>query len=216
VLVNNAGIMTTRYRESPDGIELTFATNYVGPFLLTLLLLERLLQPASEPADRRIVNVASAVHNRARLPLEPATAAGFSGMQAYAQSKLGNIMFTLTLAERLNGSGVTVNCLHPGVVATNITGSANPLLRLGARLAAPFMLDAERGAATSIYLATDPTVDGISGGYFDEHQRQVAPAPAALDRGARETLWNWSVTFCGVSDIASRLDRHQDAGGHEP
>ena len=199
LLVNNAGMMTTRYQPSTDGVELTFATNYLGPFLLTLLLLERL----TATPRARIVNVASKVHaggviEPGRLPPGAQGANGFSGMQAYACSKLGNVMFTLTLAERLAGTGITANCLHPGVVATNITGATNIFLKVGMKLAAPFMFNHERGAETTVYLATDPALESVSGCYFDERQRPREPAPASLDRRAREALWDWSCDFCGV------------------
>ncbi|MGE0625951.1 MAG: SDR family oxidoreductase [Pseudomonadales bacterium] len=201
VLINNAGTMTTRFQTSPDGLELTFAANYLGPWLLTRLLLERLVAAGEADGQARIVNVASAVHRRGTLKIDVLgheTAGGFSGMQAYARSKLGNVMATLSLAEQLTGMPVTANCLHPGVVATNIVGDTNALLRLGMKLASPLFLDARRGAATSLHLALSPELDGVSGAYYDEHQRLQAPAAAARDRDAREALWAWSSRFCAV------------------
>ncbi len=199
LLVNNAGTMTTRFQQAGNGLELTFAANYLGPWLLTRLLLDRLA--ASAPA--RIVTVASAVHRQGALALKSLEAeAGkdFSGMRAYARSKLGNVMATLTQAELLADTGVTANCLHPGVVATNITSDTNALLRLGMKLAGPFMLNDRRGAATSLYLATDSSVAGTTGHYFDEKQQLQTPAPTATDSAARAELWAWSSRFCELPE----------------
>ena len=197
LLINNAGTMTTRFQKSMDGLELTFAANYLGPWLLTRLLLNSLV--AGEEA--RVVTVASAVHLRGALDvagLESEAGQRYSGMSAYARSKLGNVMATLSQAELLADTGVTANCLHPGVVGTNITGDTNALLRLGMKLISPFILSEERGAATSIYLATDPAVASDSGGYYDEHQKLAEMHPNARDKAARERLWAWSSEFCGL------------------
>lgn len=197
LLVNNAGTMTTRFQKSMDGLELTFAANYLGPWLLSRLLLDSLLTGT----DARIVTVASAVHLRGELNvagLESESARGFSGLAAYARSKLGNVMATFAQAERLAGTGITANCLHPGVVGTNITGDTNALLRLGMKLISPFILNEARGAATSLYLARDPAVAGISGNYYDEHQQIAGTHPDAQDQAARDRLWNWSSEFCGL------------------
>lgn len=199
VLINNAGTMTTRFRASEDGVELTLAVNHLGPWLLTRLLLDRLLATGSA----RIVNVASAVHRSGRLDtsrLDGETAKGFSGMRAYARSKLANVMTTLSLAEHLAGTGVTANCLHPGVVATNITGDTNALLRIGMKLISPFVLGPEQGAQTTLHLALDPDIADVSGAYFDEHRRRQTPSAAALDRQARAALWAWSSRRCGLSE----------------
>ena len=199
VLINNAGTMTHGRQISEDGLELTFAANYLGPWLLTRLLLEPL--GAGRPA--RIVNVASAAHRSGRLRLDDLTgeaAPPVTGMAAYARSKLGNVMATLSLAEQLAGTGVTANCLHPGVVGTNITGRAGAFLRLGMKLAAPFMRSEAKGAETTLHLALDPAVAGVSGRYFNEHGRPVAPAPAAADPEARRALWAWSCRFCGLPE----------------
>jgi len=208
VLVNNAGTMTTRYQRSPEGLELTFAANYLGPWLLTRLLLAPLQAAGESDGQARIVNVASAVHRRGVIDpdaLGRETADGFSGMKAYARSKLGNVMATLSLAERLAGTPVTANCLHPGVVATNIVGDTNPLLRIGMKLVGPLFLDPARGAATSVYLALSDAVDGVSGAYYDEKQRRQPPAAAAQDQAARDALWAWSSRFCAVPDAPAAL-----------
>lgn len=201
VLINNAGTMPAREVAMAGGIGLTFATNYLGPALLTRLLLPAM----TRSGGGRIVTVASNVHRYGRLdPARPGSIrpTRFSGFRAYAESKLGNVMFTLSLAERLAGSGVTANCLHPGVIATNITaGSA--ALRLGMRVARPFMFDPERGARTTLQLALEPGLDGVTGRYFNQHGRPAEPAPAALDRLAREALWDWTSTICGLEDVST-------------
>lgn len=201
LLINNAGTMTTRFQKSVDGLELTFAVNYLGPWLLTRLLLDSLAAGTAA----RIVTVASTIHQRGELDpaaLEAETGTlsgrGFSGMAAYARSKLGNVMATVSQAGLLADTGVTANCLHPGVVGTNITGDTNALLRLGMKLISPFILDQTRGAATTLYLARDPATAGSSGNYYDEHQKIAEMHPAAQDKAARDRLWSWSSEFCGI------------------
>ncbi|MEQ8857148.1 MAG: SDR family oxidoreductase [Pseudomonadales bacterium] len=195
VLVNNAGMMASTRELSADGVELSFAVNHLGPFLLTELLLEALR--ASAPA--RIVNVASRVHLRGRLDLDrPLSEGRYRPMAAYARSKLANVVYTLELAERLRGSGVTVNCLHPGVVATNIFPSASRPMALATGFAKRFMMSPEEGAATTIYLATSPEVEGISGAYFDQHRRRDEPAPAARDPALQKRLREFCARLTGL------------------
>jgi NAD(P)-dependent dehydrogenase (short-subunit alcohol dehydrogenase family) len=185
LLVNNAGMVSTRHRMSEDGFELTFATNHLGPFLLTSLLLDRM------EISGRIVNVASRIHYRGRLELDEVTnaKARYDSRAAYAQSKLANVMFTLALANRLSGGGVMANCLHPGVVATN-------LLPRWLRLVKPYisrvMFDPVRGAKTTLHLALSQDLAGVSGCYFDEHQRPQPPAAVAADSGRQQLLWSAS------------------------
>ncbi len=213
LLINNAGTLSGQSRASADGFELTFACNHLGPYLLTRLLLDPLI--SSQPA--RIVTVASQVHGSAAARLnsaaatrnaasdfytaaaEPLASRDYSGMRAYATSKLANVMFTLSLAEQLQDSQVTANCLHPGVVATNIVADTNVFLRSGMKIARYFMLDDERGAATSVYLALSSELEGVSGKYFNEHQRMVDPAPVVLDPAARTALWQISERLCGLA-----------------
>ncbi|MGA8706045.1 MAG: SDR family oxidoreductase [Steroidobacteraceae bacterium] len=182
LLVNNAGIVSGLRRLSPNGFELTFATNHLGPFLLTNLLIDRMA------AQGRVINVASRAHFRARFDLEHvATATGrYNAVATYAQSKLANVLFTFALARRLAGTRVTANCLHPGVVASNLLPR---WLRLVKPLISRPIFDLERGARTTLHLALSPEVAGFSGGYFDEYQRRVAPAAAADDRALQEALW---------------------------
>jgi NAD(P)-dependent dehydrogenase (short-subunit alcohol dehydrogenase family) len=191
LLVNNAGMVSTRRRTSVDGFELTFATNHLGPFLLTALLSDHLHRAA------RIVMVASRIHYRARLDLAAVTNAHvrYGATAAYAQSKLANVMHTFALARRLAGTGITVNCLHPGVVATNLLPR---WLRLIKPLFTRVVFDAERGARTTVYLALERSVAGITGRYFDEYQLPRAAAPLANDVALQESLWNMSAAWTGA------------------
>ena len=167
VLVNNAGLVLSDRRETVDGYEATFAVNHLGPFLLTNLLLDRM----RESAPARVVNVASMAHASARkgIPFDDLQSRQrYRGMRVYGQSKLANILFTLELARRLEGSAVTANSLHPGTVRTGYgaDGDARGFLALGLKLSGPFFLTPARGAQTSIYLASSPEVEGVSGQYF--------------------------------------------------
>ena len=188
VLVNNAGVILRERVLTEDGIETTFAVNHLAYFLLV-----RLLEPAlvaSAPA--RVVNVASRGHNSGTLPFDDLMGAqGYDGWKAYAQSKLANVVFTYELARRLEGTGVTANCLHPGVVGTNF-GSAGPSrIRFGIRLARPFLLSPAKGAATSIYLASSPEVEGISGKYFAD-RRERRSSDESYDPAVAARLWKVS------------------------
>ncbi|HEY4947269.1 MAG TPA: SDR family NAD(P)-dependent oxidoreductase, partial [Acidimicrobiales bacterium] len=157
VLVNNAGLVLTERTATADGFEATFGINHLGPFLLTRLLLDRLI--ASAPA--RVVNVASTAHRSARHGMDfddLQSRRGYKGMQVYGRSKLANILFTDELARRLVGTGVTANCLHPGTVATGYArdGDATGFLAFGVKVIRPFILTPEQGARTSVYLASSP------------------------------------------------------------
>jgi len=191
LLINNAGMVSTRRRTSAEGFELTFATNHLGPFLLTALLSDHLDKAA------RIVMVASRIHYRGRLDLASVTnaRARYWSTAAYAQSKLANVMHTFALARRMAGTDITVNCLHPGVVATN-------LLPRWLRVIKPHitrvMFDAERGARTSIHLALDQSVARITGRYFDEYQVPRAASPFANDLELQESLWRMSAEWTGA------------------
>jgi retinol dehydrogenase-12 len=185
-LINNAGMASTWRKTSVDGFELTFATNHLGPFLLTELLRDRMAD------DGRIINVASRAHYKARqLDLTGIADRGtsYSGTAAYSRSKLANVMHTFALARRLSGSRVTVNCLHPGVVATNLLPR---WLRLIKPILSPNIIDAERGARTTLYLASSPDVAGVSGRYFDEFQKEQRALELAYDVTLQETLWEAS------------------------
>jgi NAD(P)-dependent dehydrogenase (short-subunit alcohol dehydrogenase family) len=168
VLVNNAGGVFNPRTITADGIETTWAVNHLAYFLLTHLLLDRL----KAGAPTRIVSVSSAAHFGGRIRLDDPEFknGGYNAMGAYSQSKLANILFTKELARRLAGSGVTANCLHPGMVATGFGRSTMGWMGSIVGLAMRFGLSPEQGAATSIYLATSPAVADVSGEYFADRQ----------------------------------------------
>jgi NAD(P)-dependent dehydrogenase (short-subunit alcohol dehydrogenase family) len=192
VLVNNAGVVLSDRRETVDGYEATFAINHLGPFVLTELLLDRI--KASAPA--RIVNVASTAHKGARKGLnfdDLQSSFAYGVMQVYSKSKLANIYFTTELARQLEGTGVTVNCLHPGTVATGYgrDGDSSGVLAFGLKVIKPFILSAAQGARTSIYLSSSPDVAGVTGQYFVKYKARKPSAVAQDDEAARR-LWKVS------------------------
>jgi retinol dehydrogenase-12 len=192
VLVNNAGVISAGRQLSADGLESTFATNHLGPFLLTNLL--RGLLERSAPA--RVVTVSSAVHQQVRaVPWDDLARGGPAG-QAYPLSKLLNVLFTFELARRLAGTGVTGNCLHPGFVRTglgrNVTGAPGAVVRLVLR----FRPGPATGARTSVYLASSPEVADVTGGYFVACQPAQASA-LARDARAGARLWTLSEELAG-------------------
>src|SRR5438034_5299701 len=195
VLINNAGLVLGERRITPDGFEHVFALNHLAPFLLTSLLLPKLT--ASAPA--RVVTVTSDAHSAARLDLsDPNLEHGWDSWRSYANSKLANILFTRELARRLDGTGVTANCAHPGVVRTGFGREGKPLLRLGTTLARPFFLSPERGADTIVYLASSPDVAGQTGGYYVKRQRRE-PSAAARDDATARKLWEISERLTGLA-----------------
>ncbi|TPV94378.1 MAG: SDR family oxidoreductase [Myxococcales bacterium FL481] len=192
VLVNNAGLMLSDRSETVDGFETTFGVNHLGHFLLT----HRLLPVLRRSAPARIVVVASDAHKSARKGLDFAdlqSTRRYSGFEVYARSKLANIYFARELARQLDPEKITVNALHPGVVATNFSGDgdARGLVALFFRLARPFLLTAEQGASTSVCLCTAPDLAGKTGGYFAK-SKPAALAAAAHDDTAARRLWEAS------------------------
>ena len=185
-LVNNAGVYMTEKNLSNDGFEMTFAVNYLAHFYLTNLLLNVLIH--NEPS--RIINVSSAAHFGGAVDFENLQSEKhFEGYQAYSNSKLYNIIFTYTLAEKLKNSGITVNALHPGVISTK-------LLRAGFRMSGAGV---KEGASTSVYLATSPEVEKISGKYFDK-RRAVASSKLSYDKDTADKLWKLSVDLIGLTE----------------
>lgn len=195
VLVNNAGGLFISRQQSVDGIEMTFALNHLSYFLLTNLLLDTL----KVSAPSRIVNVASDAHESARLDFDDLQGQRrYSGIQAYGRSKLANILFTYELARRLAGTGVTVNTLHPGVVATNFGTNNGRLARVLRRVANLVSISPDQGAQTSIYLATSPEVEGVTGQYFVK-QKAVPSSKASYDTAAAARLWQVSEELTGLT-----------------
>jgi retinol dehydrogenase 12 len=193
-LVNNAGLVAAKRTLTADGFELTFAVNHLAPFLLTALLSERLR--ASSPA--RVVTTSSDAHRSAVLDLDDLQGErGWSTWSAYSRSKLANILFTRALARRLEGTGVTANCLHPGVIRTRLGRGARLPIRAGWRVASTFFASPARGAATIVYLASAPAAAAISGAYFVD-SRPVTPSAQAQDDGLAEQLWERSAELVGL------------------
>jgi NAD(P)-dependent dehydrogenase (short-subunit alcohol dehydrogenase family) len=195
VLINNAGLVLGERRVTQDGFEHVFAVNHLAPFLLTNLLLPKL----TGSALARVVTVTSDAHSAASLDLDdPSLEHGWNSWRSYANSKLANILFTRELARRLDGTGVTANCAHPGVVRTGFGRESRPLLRFGLTLARPFLLSPERGADTIVYLASSPDVAGETGGYYVKRQRRE-PSAAARDDAAARKLWDISEKLTGLT-----------------
>jgi NAD(P)-dependent dehydrogenase (short-subunit alcohol dehydrogenase family) len=198
VLLNNAGVTLLKRTTTPDGLETTFAVNHLAYFLLTGLLLPRLLAAAP---DARIVNVASDAHRAFRGELDfddLQSEREYKGMRVYGRSKTANILFTTELARRLAGRGVTVNALHPGGVATRLGRGHGPVLDLLQRAVMLFRKSPEQGARTSLHLATSPEVEGVTGRYFAD-RREKRPAPYATDEAAARRLWEVSERLTGLS-----------------
>jgi NAD(P)-dependent dehydrogenase (short-subunit alcohol dehydrogenase family) len=197
VLVNNVGSVFLRRRLSVDGIEMTFALNHLASFLLTNLLLDTL--KASAPA--RIINVSSVAQIVGFIDLDDLQASKkYHMMRAYAQSKLANVLFTYALAQHLAGTAVTANCLHPGLVVTNIWSRPLPgfLRPLVAMLMRPFGITAEEGARTILYLASSSEVEGITGKYF--YQCKERPSvDISYDGSIQQQLWKKSAEMTGLS-----------------
>jgi NAD(P)-dependent dehydrogenase (short-subunit alcohol dehydrogenase family) len=193
VLVNNAGAFMQKRATTVDGLETTFAVNHLAYFLLTDLLLDLLRAPA--PA--RIVNVSSGAHLRAHIDFNDLqNERGYNGWRAYGRSKLANVLFTYALARRLEDSGITVNAVHPGVVATNF-GRSSGFVRFGMRAVSRFFLSPEEGADTVVYLATSPEVEGVTGTYFVK-RKPARTSPEARDREIQERLWRVSAALTGL------------------
>jgi len=185
VLVNNAGVVLRERSMTEDGLESTFAINHLGYFLLANLLLDVLKQ--SVPS--RIVNVASTGHKFGKLDINAWSTGGeYSAFGAYANSKLANVLFTYELARRLEGTGVTANCLHPGGVGTNLFRGLPKFMQALIKLVT---ISPERGARTSIFLASSPEVEGVTGKYF-ARRRQQKSSEASHNEEAARRLWEVS------------------------
>jgi NAD(P)-dependent dehydrogenase (short-subunit alcohol dehydrogenase family) len=196
VLINNAGGGSRPGTLSVDGIEMTVAANHLGAALLTLLLLDLL----KTSAPSRIINVSSEAHRRAGdfdlnhlPPVEPNFRSGF---QAYGRSKLMMNAFTFELAKKLEGTGVTCNCLHPGVVATNIFSNSRGVLKIVLALAHPFMLNSKQGAVVSVWAATSPELASVTGKYFVKSKEKES-SPLSRDPKMQAEIWQWTEKMIG-------------------
>ncbi len=195
VLINNAGAMFGTRRVTPEGLELTFATNHMSYFLLTHGLRERLL--AAAPS--RVINTASAAHRRATLDFDDLQSSrNYRGFMVYSRSKLCNILYTRELARRSAGTGLAANCLHPGFVATRFADASGGLFSWVVRASKKvFAISVEKGAETLIYLASSPEVATVSGAYFHEC-RPATPTRAAQDDAAARRLWEETARLAGL------------------
>ncbi len=208
VLINNAGGAWNKRTLTVDGLEMTFAVDYLAYFLLTHLLLDVL--KASAPS--RIINVSSAANLQGHIHFDDLQGEHlYQPYRAYGQAKLAGVMFTYELARRLQGTGVTVNCLHPGVVRTRIwRQEGSVLLKLFEKFYSLFMLSPEQGAATSVYLATARELTNVTGAYFDK-QKAVASNPFSYDLQACKRLWTISENLTGLHH-QSGSERERRAG----
>jgi retinol dehydrogenase 14 len=198
VLVNNAGVYLRKRTTTIDNLEATFAINHLGYFLLTNLLLDLLKQSAPS----RVVNVSSDAHAHGHINFDDLQGEkSYSGVKAYCHSKLANILFTRELARRLAGTGVTANCLHPGAVATGIFRALPKPIEAVIKLVT---MSPEKGAQTSIYLASAPAVEQVTGKYFVKCA-EARPAPEAQDDQIASRLWAESAR---LTDLKSDAVRH--------
>ncbi|MDF2598729.1 MAG: family oxidoreductase [Methylobacterium brachiatum] len=199
VLVNNAGAIFDRRELTVDGIERTWALDHLGYVLLTLELLDTLKASAAAGAKPRIVNVASAAHYRGHIDFSDIEGARrYGAMRAYAQAKLGNVLFTYALARRVKADGITVNALHPGVVKTGFAKNTGGAFGAVWSLMRPFLIRPDKGAATSLHVATAPELDGVTGRYFS-HSRPKASSAESRDESVQERVWALSLAQVGLA-----------------
>jgi len=194
VLINNAGVYLTKRIPTVDGLESTFAINHIGPFLLTNLLLDLL----KSSAPSRVVNVTSDAHRGAKINFDDLQGEKkFSGWDAYGQSKLAMILFTHELARRLDGTGVTVNSAHPGVVRTNFAKNNGGLIALGFRTLGLFFIRPSTAARRVAYVASSPSLEGVTGKYFTK-MRESRSSQESYDDASARRLWLASEQLTGM------------------
>jgi NAD(P)-dependent dehydrogenase (short-subunit alcohol dehydrogenase family) len=194
VLMNNAGVFNLKRQLTSDGLEAVFAVNHLAYFMLSLLLLDRI----KESAPARIINIASDLHQRATLKFDDLGGErSYGGMSSYGQSKLANVAFTYELARRLVGTGVTVNCVHPGAVATNLAKNNGALAAVVWKLIGVFMKSPDNGARTQVYLASAPELEGVTGKYFI-NSKQAGSSAESHDVNVARRLWEVSAKMTGL------------------
>jgi len=205
VLLNNAGVLCARRKETKDGFELHFGVNHLGAFLLT----NRLLPLLKKSAPSRIVVVSSSAHRSGRICFDDINLTrGYNVWRGYSQSKLANVLFTYELARRLRGTGVTANCLDPGIVGTDIMiNRATGFGKLLSRIQKLLFMSPEEGARTSVYLASSPEAEGVTGCFF-ARERRVPSCPRSYDENAALRLWELSERLTGLrpSEEASEIE----------
>jgi len=198
VLANNAGLVQSNRTETPDGIETTLAINHLAPFLLTNLLIERL----EHSSPSRVITVSSEAQRWGNMDFEDMQSRRkYRGFPVYGMTKLANIMFTFELTERLGGTGVSANCLHPGSVGTNFGQNNRGPMGLFFKTFKPFMRSPEQGADTLIWLSFSPEVEGVSGKYFSD-RKEIEAKKVAYDPAARRRLWEISEDLTGLKVAA--------------
>jgi NAD(P)-dependent dehydrogenase (short-subunit alcohol dehydrogenase family) len=199
VLINNAGTIPRQRAATVDGLEMQFAVNHLAPFLLTNLLLDAL----KAAAPSRIINVSSGAHQGGSLDFtDLQSERRYDAVRVYGRTKLANVLFTYELARRLRGTGVTVNCLHPGVIATRLLADYMNVPLVGGALSRTLGASPEAGAATSIYLAASPEVEGVTGKYF-VGRRKTRSSPASYDQEAQQRLWDASARLTALAPAAA-------------
>lgn len=195
LLINNAGVYLTKRLTTPDGLEATFATNLLGPFLLTNLLLGVL----KAGAPSRVVNISSDAHNGIRMNFDDLQGEKkFSGWQPYGQSKLGMILFTHELSKRLARIGITVNSVHPGTVRTHFAKNNGGLVALGFRIIGAFFISPSTSANRVLYVATSPDLTNVSGKYFSK-MREEKSSRESYDDSSAAQLWRISEQLTGLT-----------------
>lgn len=195
VLINNAGLIPARREVTADGLETQFAVNHLAYFLLTNLLLPEL----KAGAPSRIISVSSGAHGNAALDFSDLQSErGYEARQAYSRSKLANVLFTYELARRLKGTGVTANVVSPGIVATDMLADYMGVPRSRGASASTFGATPEKGAETSLYLATAPELEGVTGKYFED-KKPIRSSKESYDEAAARRLWEISERLTGLS-----------------
>ena len=195
VLVNNAGLIPKQRETTVDGLEMQFAVNHLAYFLLTNLLLDQLI----DGAPSRVVSVSSGAHQGGRLDFgDLQSERRYDPVRVYGRTKLANVLFTYELARRLGGTGVTANCLHPGVVATKLMADYMNVPLVGEAIARTFGDSVEKGAETTVYLAASRDVEGVTGRYF-VGQRETRSSPASYDEELQHRLWEESARLTSLA-----------------
>jgi NAD(P)-dependent dehydrogenase (short-subunit alcohol dehydrogenase family) len=188
ILINNAGMMPGKFLRTSEGFEIAFATNYLSMFLLTNLLMDKLMISG----EARIINISSEAHRLGQINFQELNAPRkYSALTAYADSKLAAILFTYELARRLEFTNITVNALHPGVVGTNFAHDSFKAFKYLMKLSKPFIRSSEKGAETTLYLATEPSLKSVSGKYF-KNCKPVTSSRLSYDQSLARRLWQYS------------------------
>jgi NAD(P)-dependent dehydrogenase (short-subunit alcohol dehydrogenase family) len=199
VLINNAGTIPKERETTVDGLEMQFAVNHLAYFLLTNLLLDRLI--AGAPA--RIINVTSGAHQGGTLDFDDLQSEHrYDPVRVYGRTKLANVLFTYELARRLQGTGVTANCLHPGVIATRLLADYMNVPLVGGAITRTFGGSPESGSETSVYLAAAPEVEGVTGKYFVE-RREARSSRASYDEASQRRLWEVSAQLTALAGASA-------------